>query len=336
MKNQIIFQLDLSLKKGMIVKMKDSTKYFIIFLLIAVLAVIIYITTKEDSSTETATDTSSYSETTVVKTDIINSLSDSSYVATGLEEKKTLHNTYYFKKIYYEINQQIKEGENIIKYTNGKYLTAPYDCVITEISIPDEGEVCTDKHYIVIQSTNTLSISSSVDEDELSKISVGQEAEITIEALNKTVTGYVTKIDNSGTYSSSGSKFAVTITFENNGKILLGMTAKCSIILEKAENVIAVAKEAITTSNGKSYVKLKDLDGSLKQTEITTGISNDAYTEVKTGLNEGDIVYIEKSTSSSNGSNFRNRQFQGMNSGNSKGERSFQGGDRSGKQNGNN
>ena len=313
--------------------MKDSTKYFIIFLLIAILGVIIFITTKEDDSTETTTDTSSYTETTVVKTDIVNSLSDSSYVATGLEEKKTLHNTYYFKKIYYEINQQIKEGENIIKYTNGKYLTAPYDCVITEISVPDEGEVCTDKHYIVIQSTNTLSISSSIDEDELSKISVGQEAEITIETLNKTVTGYVTKIDNTGNYSSSGSKFGVTVTFENDGNILLGMTAKCSIILEKAENVIAVAKEAVSTSNGKSYVKLKESNGNIKQTEITTGISNDAYTEVKSGLNEGDIVYIEKSTSSSNGSNFRNRQFQGMNSGNGQGQRSFQDGDRSGKQN---
>lgn len=316
--------------------MKDSTKYFIIFLLIAILVGIIFILTKEENSLDTTTDTSSYTETTVVKTDIVNSLSDSSYVATGLEEKKTLHNTYYFKKIYYETNQQIKEGENIIKYTNGKYLTAPYDCVITEISVPDEGEVCTDKHYIVIQSTNTLSISSSINEDELSKISVGQEAEITIEALNKTITGYVTKIDNTGTYSSSGSKFGVTVTFENDGSILLGMTAKCSIILEKAENVISVAKEAVSTSNGKSYVMLKDSNGNIKQTEITTGISNDAYIEVKSGLNEGDIVYIEKSTSSSNSSKFRNRQFQGMNSGNGQGERSFKGGDRREKQNGNN
>lgn len=103
----------------------------------------------------------------------------------------------------------------------------------------------------------------------------------------------------------------------------------------KAENVIAVAKEAVSTSNGKSYVKLKESNGNIKQTEITTGISNDAYTEVKSGLNEGDIVYIEKSISSSNGSNFRNRQFQGMNSGNGQGQRSFQDGDRSGKQNGN-
>ena len=74
-------------------------------------------------------------------------------------------------------------------------------------------------------------------------------------------------------------------------------------------------------------------DGSIKQTEITTGISNDAYTEVKSGLNEGDIVYIEKSTSSSNFFNYRNRQFQGMNSGNSQGYRNFKGGDRRGMQN---
>ena len=68
------------------------------------------------------------------------------------------------------------------------------------------------------------------------------------------------------------------------------MTAKCSIVLEKAENVIAVAKESITESNGKSYVKVKDENGNMTTTEITTGIENDAYVEVKSGLSVGDIV----------------------------------------------
>ena len=195
-----------------------------------------------------------------------------------------------------------------------------------------EGET-TYSETIVIQTDiiNTLSNSSyvttaNIDEDELDTISVGQEAQIEIEALDKIkVTGYVTKISNSGTYSSSGSKFGVTVTFQNDGEILLGMTAKCSIVLEKAENVIAVAKESITESNGKSYVKVKDENGNMTTTEITTGIENDAYVEVKSGLSVGDIVYIEKESNSLN--RFKNRQMQGSGNERSQGQGRQNGGE---------
>lgn len=39
---------------------------------------------------------------------------------------------------------------------------------------------------------------------------------------------------------------------KNDGDILIGMTSKCSIILQKSENTIAVATEAITNKNGKN------------------------------------------------------------------------------------
>ena len=38
-----------------------------------------------------------------------------------------------------EEDDTVKKGENILKYSNGTYLVAPYDCVITEINIPESG-----------------------------------------------------------------------------------------------------------------------------------------------------------------------------------------------------
>lgn len=165
------------------------------------------------------------------------------------------------------------------------------------MSIPNIGEMCTDKHYLVLQSTDTLQCLTSIDEDELDKILVGEEASIEIEALDKTVTGYVTRISNTANYSSSGSTFDVTVEFQNDGDILLGMTAKCEIILEKVEDIIAVPKEAINEERDKKYVTVKQENGEAKQVEIETGIENDAYIEVTSGVSEGDIVLIEESTS---------------------------------------
>lgn len=274
--------------------MMKKVKYIILIIIIISILVICGFYAHSNSKTEESTE--NVSETEVIKTDIVNSLSSSSYIKSGLEEKKELHATYYFKKIYFEENQKISAGEKIIKYTNGKYMTAPYDCVIIDSSIPDEEEVCTNQHYITIQSTDTLEVSLEIEENELDKLKVGQEVSVEIEALdNKNLTGYVTKISNTANYSSSGSTFTVTAQFQNDGEVLLGMSAKCSVILEKAENAIAVAKEAVKESNGTKYVTVRTENGQDKDVEITTGIENDAYIQVKSGLEEGDKVLIEQS-----------------------------------------
>lgn len=293
-------------------KIKKLIKYFIVILLVILIIIFVCKNFKKENQEESSTS----SEFEVIRTDIINTVSSSSYISSALEEKKQLHASYYFDEIYFEKNQYIKEGENILKYTNGSYMVAPYNCVITEMSIPNGNEQCTNQHYITIQSTDILNISLDVEEKDISSINIGQEAIIEVTALDdKSITGYVINIDNIATYSSSGSTFKTVVQFQNDGSILLGMTAKCSIILEKAENVVGVANEAISEQNGKKYVVVKNEDGSTKNIEVETGIENDAYTEIKSGLNEGDIVVIEKTEESNKQNNMMQRNYKNQRSG---------------------
>lgn len=152
-------------------------------------------------------------------------ITGSSEIASSLEEKLQLHATYYYSEIYVEKNQMVSQGENILQYTNGEYLVAPYDCVITEISVPNEEEQCTNKHYITISSTKTLQVQIKVNEEKIENLSVGDEATINVEALEKDFVGNITKI------SSIASKgyFTVTVEFENDGNVKIGMTGKTSI-----------------------------------------------------------------------------------------------------------
>jgi len=285
---------------------KRIIKLIVILIIIAlILAFIINKVKKNKDSDNENSETISY-ESEVIKQDIINTLSASGYIETALEENKSLHATYYLKKVYFVKNQIIKKGTKLIKYTNGKYLKAPYDCIVTDSSLPSVGNVCTNSHYITLQSVDSLLISMSVSENELDTISLGQEARITIDSLdNKEYVGYVTNIGNSGTYSSSESTFPVTVEFENDGNVLIGMSAKSAIVLEKAEEAITVANDAINEENGNKYVTVKKSDGTTENVTIETGITNGAYTEVKSGLSEGDIVIITEQTNNSNNRNMR-------------------------------
>lgn len=155
-------------------------------------------------------------------------ITQSAEVSSALTEQIELHATYYFSEIYVEANQKISKGENILKYTNGTYLTAPYDCVIEEISVPDAEEQCTNKHYITVSSINNLQISMKVSEEKIDGIELGQEVDIEVAAIEKSFKGNVINISS----TASNGYFTVKIEFENDGNIKLGMTADVEIAIK--------------------------------------------------------------------------------------------------------
>ena len=148
-------------------------------------------------------------------------LKQNSEVKSALVEKIEPHASYYLEELYVEENQFIEKGANILKYTNGTYLTAPYDCIATSLNLPEVDGKFLNSHYIEISSNNVLSVTINVDETNINQVKVGQEAKISITTLEKEYTGYVTNVAS----TASRGKFKVTIEFENDGNIKLGMTA---------------------------------------------------------------------------------------------------------------
>ena len=208
-------------------KRKVDFRIPIIIILTIILSIMLYFYFKEDNVGSMNFD---FSEISSDLTSSSNSnktiLSTTSEIASSLSENIELHATYYLEESYVKTNQTVKEGENILKYTNGKYLTAPYDCVITNINIPDEEKQCTNEHYIEIASINNLQVQFRIDETKVNSIKLGQEATIEIGAYeDKILQGYVTKISS----TASNGRFTVTVEFENDGEILLGMTANVTI-----------------------------------------------------------------------------------------------------------
>lgn len=208
-------------------KKKIDLKLGIIGVLTIILIVMCFFYFREEEVGEygnleeirTRSSTTESSQESEERTETISSTSE---VSSGLIEEIQLHTTYYLEESYVEENQSMEAGENMLKYTNGRYLTAPYNCVITKINLPEEGEVCTTNHSIQIEATNILKVQLSVDETDINKVQLGQQAEISISAWeDKIVEGVVTNISN----TASNGRFTVTVEFQNDGEIMLGMTA---------------------------------------------------------------------------------------------------------------
>lgn len=154
-------------------------------------------------------------------------LKSSAEVKSALTENVELHATYYLEEVLVEENQFVAEGENILKYTNGTYLVAPYDCYIVQLNLPELEEKALNSHYVQISSSNSLMVTMNVDETYINNISIGLEATIEVTSLGKKYTGYITHIASSG----NNGKFEIEIEFENDGNTMIGMSSEVSITI---------------------------------------------------------------------------------------------------------
>jgi multidrug efflux pump subunit AcrA (membrane-fusion protein) len=74
-----------------------------------------------------------------------------------------------------------------------------------------------------------------------------------------------------------------------------GLTVTVSIIIQERNKVLLVPNAAINYKGGKAYVQVSE-DGIAEERAIQTGISNWQYTEVTSGLSEGEKVVVPQGT----------------------------------------
>lgn len=295
-------------------KNKKTKKVLLIIAIIIVFIIGILIgnvvaSNKQNEKTTTSKTTQVVEKEVGTQT-IENTLTSSGEISSSDTEKLTLSTSKYFTTMCVEKDDTVLAGENILQYSNGTYLTAEYDCLISNYSVPETGSKCTSSNYVEVQNLETMTMNLQVNESEINKVQKGQEVEIKLSALDDTkYTGTIKSVSSVGTYSSSGTTFLAVVEFENDGNAKICMSASCTIVLEKAENCIAVPIEAVQTNNNQKYVVVVE-NGNTKNVNIETGISNDSYVQVTSGLNGGEkIQMIQTTTNSNSGSGTRNMNF---------------------------
>lgn len=284
--------------------MQKSIKYKILLIILVIILIIIsfFLGRKNGISkaSNSSNTTTTISEVTVENQTIQKTLTSSGQINATETEKLSLSTSKYFETMCVEDDDTVKEGENILKYTNGTYLTATRDCVVTSYSVPETGEICTSSNYVEVEYLDALGLELTINEAEIQSVKEGQEVEITLTSdETKMYTGKITKIDSVGTYATSGSTFTANVEFENDGNIKLGMTASCTIILEEVADVVSVPIAAVQETDDSKYVIVVKEDGETENVKIETGISNDNYVEVISGLNGGETVQVVSTTTTS-------------------------------------
>ncbi|MBB6729356.1 efflux RND transporter periplasmic adaptor subunit [Cohnella zeiphila] len=136
-------------------------------------------------------------------------------------------------------------------------LVAPIDGTITEVDIKAGDSVQARLTAFKLVNYDKLEVSISADELDITKLKVGQTANVSIEALSgQKITGTVSDISKDGTASNGVSTFPVTVTLNDIDNVLPGMSADVSIIIQQKENALIVPVDAVETVGGKYFVRV--------------------------------------------------------------------------------
>lgn len=142
---------------------------------------------------------------------------------------------------------------------------------------------------------DTMTLTVSVDESDVSSVKPGMTAEITVNALpDEEFEGEITSVAMIGSGNGGSSKFAVEITLPRQSEMLSGMSASAVIGLYEKMNVLTVPAAALVEDGARTivYTALDKKTGEpAAPVEVTTGISDGENVEILSGLSSGDSVY---------------------------------------------
>jgi multidrug efflux pump subunit AcrA (membrane-fusion protein) len=210
------------------------------------------------------------------------------------------------------IGDEVEEGDELVTFEDDTIdpIEATFSGEITALNVEEDGNVSMGTEVVTVTDYDHLEMVVNVDELDISKVKVGQEASIKVSALeDKEFTGKVTSVaKEANSDSTSVAKYAVKVKISKPSGLLVGMTAEATITTNTAKDVITVPVEAVQKENDEYYVLVAsgtttNEDGttetsSTKQT-VELGLQNTEVAEIKSGLEEGTTVVLPTFESSS-------------------------------------
>jgi multidrug efflux pump subunit AcrA (membrane-fusion protein) len=143
---------------------------------------------------------------------------------------------------------------------------------------------------ITVISTDSYTVSTTVDDTQVGQVKVGDQAVITPENSTTAVYGTVTSVGLVASSSSTVATFPVTIAITGSPTgLYAGSTATVSIVTKEIANAVQVPTAAISYSNGQATVTAV-VNGSHVAKSVTTGQVSSGETQITSGLKSGDKV----------------------------------------------
>lgn len=190
-------------------------------------------------------------------------------------------------------------------YKQQKYVIAEFDGTVTIVNAKDNSYFTSSQFpAIAVEDLNNLQIALDVNPYDAVNLKEGQKAYIHF--ADKTFEGVVSKVSPTATkvITQTGGDNVVKVYVDllnNDGTIKPGVNVDVDIKIGEKKDTIKVPSEAIVSDkNGNEFVYVVE-NGIAKQKKVKTGLASDLETEIISGVNVGEKVILNPTSSIEDG-----------------------------------
>ena len=191
--------------------------------------------------------------------------------------------------------------ENLQDTMNNYTITAPISDTVIEKDVKAGDALTSGTTLCVLYDLSYLEMVINVDELQVSDLSVGQSVQVTADAVpDKTYVGEVTRVSMKGSSSGGTTTYPVTVRIDDIDGLRPGMNANAEIVVANATSALCVPNAAIvqggyvlvtkdSPSAANAAPEMDAPDGYV-YVEVKTGVSDDDYTQITSGLKAEDTI----------------------------------------------
>lgn len=176
-------------------------------------------------------------------------------------------------------------------------ITAPISGTVTTVNADVGSYATASAPMFVIANVDTLEVSTGINEQNVSKIRVGQEVLLKINSVSdQWFSGNITEI--SAVMNSQTKNYPITIAMNNqDDNLVAGMYAEINVIVDHANDVLVIPVNAIVYKEAQPVAYVVQTDGTVKETKLTLGINDGDNYVVTEGLQAGDKIVVKGNSS---------------------------------------
>jgi HlyD family secretion protein len=175
-------------------------------------------------------------------------------------------------------------------------LEAPFSGTVAVLNLTVGEPPPTTGPAVELIDTSSFYIDLAVDEIDIVHVATGQTVEVTLDALpGDLVTGTVTRIADVAADLGGVMTYLVRVTLDPaEVPVRAGMSATATVVVDEAFGVIRVRNRFIRLDRRtqQAFVTIRRPDGTLEEVEVVLGRRNETYSEVVSGLAEGDEIVL--------------------------------------------
>lgn len=176
---------------------------------------------------------------------------------------------------------------------NSLSIIAPFDGEVLWVEQQKGDVVSAGEFSVDIADPRNLYVEVQVDESDIANVKLGDQVQVTIDALPVTLTGEVMAINPVGEEISGLVKYTVLIGLDRTeDELLLGATVDVTIQVSDMASALTVPLSAIQNDSQGEFVTVMYADGTSRRVDVVSGAIVGERVVVEGDLNEGDQLSI--------------------------------------------